>query len=152
MNHKWGEKRGVSPVIAVLLLIAIAVATGILVYVWVSNLAGSLTTGGGTQAAEQLQLEAYDFVTDKPTTLYLYLRNPGGINIEIDKIYVFQSGTGTIYTATFNPSSVSPGASTKISVTLPSGLNVESGYSYTVKIVTKTGAVFVFTVIAGRSS
>jgi flagellin-like protein len=39
-----GKKRAVSPVIATLLLIAIAVAAGIVLYIFVTGFAGSLTT------------------------------------------------------------------------------------------------------------
>lgn len=43
------DEKGVSPVIAVLLMIAIAVAASILVYVWSMGLIGTLTTGGGSR-------------------------------------------------------------------------------------------------------
>jgi flagellin-like protein len=47
-------RKAVSPVIATLLLIAIAVAAGIILYVFVSGFTGSLTQTSGQQAAEQL--------------------------------------------------------------------------------------------------
>ena len=58
------SKRAVSPVIATLLMIAIAVAASIIVYVWSIGLLGGLMGGGGgQQTAEQLIMEAYDGVT-----------------------------------------------------------------------------------------
>src|SRR5947209_17605269 len=56
-------RTAVSPIIATLLLIAIAVAAGIIVYVYVNSLAGGLTSGGGQQVAEQVSLEAYKYGT-----------------------------------------------------------------------------------------
>ncbi len=40
-------RKAVSPIIATLLLIAIAVAAGIIVYVYVNSLCGNVTGGGG---------------------------------------------------------------------------------------------------------
>ena len=145
------RRKGVSPVIAVLLLIAIAVATGILVYVWVTGLAGTLQQTGGQQVAEQLELLAYDFTDTSTPKLVLYLKNPGGITVTIDKVYVGQTG-GTIVEVS-KSLTLAPGASNSLTIsgTDFGTLSVSSGTSYTVKIVTTTGAVFTYTVIAGRS-
>jgi len=115
-------KKGVSPVIAVLLMIAITVAIGILVYVWVSGLAGSMTSGGGTQVAEQLELIAYDF--HDTNTLILYVKNTGGIAVTIDRIYFGTSGgTFTVTTSfttsgDFTDSTLNPGGVGSITKTL----------------------------------
>src|SRR5438445_227478 len=58
---KFQTRRGISPIIATLLLIAIAVAASIVVYVFVTGLAGNLTTGGGQQTTERLQMQSYNF-------------------------------------------------------------------------------------------
>ncbi|HID16824.1 TPA: hypothetical protein EYP26_00870, partial [Candidatus Bathyarchaeota archaeon] len=58
-KHKISRK-AISPVIAVLLMIAIAVAAAILVYTWSMGLVGSLQGTGGQQTREQIVLEAYD--------------------------------------------------------------------------------------------
>ncbi|MEM2962583.1 MAG: archaellin/type IV pilin N-terminal domain-containing protein, partial [Candidatus Bathyarchaeia archaeon] len=64
-------RRAVSPVIATLLMIAIAVAAAILVYVWSMGLVGTLQGGGGKQTTEQIILEAYDATKSNEWTLYL---------------------------------------------------------------------------------
>ena len=138
-------RRGVSPVIAVLLLIAIAVATGILVYVWVTGLAGTLQTSGGQQTAEQLQLVAYDWSTD---TLKLYLKNPTGLTITVDKVYIIY-GT-TITEKDITDVNINAGQTGTVSVDT-SSLGLTSGASYTVKVVTKSGAVFVFNLRYGQA-
>jgi len=53
------NRKAISPVIATLLMIAIAVAASILVYVWSMGLVGSLQGTGGQQTREQLIMEAY---------------------------------------------------------------------------------------------
>ena len=49
------SRRAVSPIIATLLLIAIAVAAGVLVYVYVNSLSGNLTSSNGNQVTHQSQ-------------------------------------------------------------------------------------------------
>jgi flagellin-like protein len=84
------RKRAVSPVIATLLLIAIAVAAGIIVYVYVNSLSTGLTSGGGQQVSQQLQLEAYSFNTagtGSGQVIDIFLKNVGGGSLTISSIY-----------------------------------------------------------------
>jgi flagellin-like protein len=152
LGGKMGSKmktvrklKAVSPVIATLLLIAIAVAAGIILYVFVSGFTGSLTQTGGQQAAEQLSMEAYDFKT--LNALSIFVRNTGTVQVTIDKVYF----DGTQVTPTFDPpgSDVDVTVSKKISFTLSS--DATRGSSHLIKVVTKTGGTFTFTVIAGRT-
>jgi hypothetical protein len=99
---KFTQRRAVDPIIASLLLIAIAVAAGIIVYVYVNSLAGGLTSGGGQQVSQQNQLQAYAFnivcgATNCGAThssdgtgqvIDLYLKNVGGSATTISSIYV----------------------------------------------------------------
>ncbi len=88
---EFDRRRAVSPVIATLLLIAIAVAGGIIVYVYVNSLAGGLTAGGGQQVAVQVQLQAYTFNTagtGNGQVLDIFLKNVGGASVTISAIYV----------------------------------------------------------------
>src|SRR2546426_10690176 len=84
-------RKAVSPIIATLLLIAIAVAAGIIVYVYVNSLAGGLTSGGGQQVAEQVQLQAYSFNavgTGSAQVIDIFLKSVGGASVTISAIYV----------------------------------------------------------------
>ncbi len=183
-----------SPVIAVLLLIAIAVATGILVYVWVSGLAGALTSGGGgTQVSEQMSMDTYDFTNTSNVTIVI--RNSGASRIILDRIYfdgnavaiaIVKNGTTVVYrvsglsdTTYYNCSSGSSyylsvidglpssftgvtGANIKGNMTLDAeatltlSITLKSsaipGSSHIIKIITADGAIFSFSVIAGRYS
>jgi flagellin-like protein len=87
------RRRAVSPIIASLLLIAIAVAAGVIVYIYVNGLAGNLTQGGGGQVTERLQLQSYSFAVN-PTNcvcsqwiLDLNLINSGGGATTISAVY-----------------------------------------------------------------
>ena len=60
---KHFNNRAVSAVIATLLLIAIAVAAAIIVYVFSIGLLGGLQTSGGQQVKQQIIMEAYNWST-----------------------------------------------------------------------------------------
>src|SRR5208282_3364000 len=91
---KFSRRRAVSPIIATLLLIAIAVAAGIIVYVYVNSLAGGLTSGGGQQVSSQIQLQAYSFTGITSTSVSsngvigeAFLENTGSSSATISAIY-----------------------------------------------------------------
>jgi len=134
------SKKAVSPVIATLLMIAVAVAASVIVYVWSAGLLGTLMGGGGAQTKEQLILEAYDWTG---ANLVLYVRNVGSTDVTLAAIYV----AGEQEPAT-NVIAVKTG----VQVTL-TGLTATytSGTAYTIKMITVTGGVFSFTCINGSS-
>ena len=136
------SKKAVSPVIATLLMIAVAVAASVIVYVWSAGLLGTLMGGGGAQVKEQLIVEAYDWVNT--ATLKLYLRNVGSSDIEVAAIYI--GGTAATSGAT---GLLSVKQSTSFTPTVPGGIT--AGTAYVVKVVTKTGGVFSFSCIAGTA-
>jgi flagellin-like protein len=141
------NRKAISPVIATLLMIAIAVAASILVYVWSMGLVGSLQGTGGQQTREQLIMEAYVATnTAKDETWILYMRNVGPTTVKVAAVYIEGISAG------FSPTdfSLNPGDSDQLTVTLPMAVN--PGSAYTVKIVTVSGAVFSYSVIAGRSA
>ncbi len=142
--YKIDNEKGVSPVIAVLLMIAIAVAAAILVYVWSMGLIGTLTTGGGAQVREQVILDAYAWnATDN--TITMYLRNVGNSEVELDAVYVGGAAAST------DMGTDLPVQGPVVTVTVtPAGTYTE-GVSYTVKAITKTGGVFTYALIFGTA-
>jgi len=134
------SKKAVSPVIATLLMIAVAVAAAVIVYVWSAGLLGTLMGGGGSQVKEQLIVEAYSWPVG--TTLTLYLRNTGSSPVIVSAVYV----GGSVGSISETPIPV--GTSESLPVDNVSGTE---GVAYTVKIVTKTGGVFSFSCIYGSS-
>lgn len=141
MKRNKEKRKGVSPVIAVLLMIAIAVAAAILVYVWSMGLIGTLTGGGGQQTREQIIVDAY---TWKGGNMELYFRNVGSSEVVLDAVYVsgtpVTTGMGQVLTVQGPVQSV--GLDT-------SGGTFTQGVAYTIKCVTKTGGVFTFSLTYG---
>jgi flagellin-like protein len=149
MNRHFNN-RAVSQVIAALLLIAIAVAAAILVYVFSIGLLGSLQGGGGQQVKEQVILEAYNW---GGTSLVLTVRNVGTANVFVADVFV----NGAKVTAT--PGGSGTGCSsgtisvqTTCTLTIASPGTVTSGVAYPVKVVTGDGAVFSYSAIDGQNS
>ncbi|MEM2865222.1 MAG: archaellin/type IV pilin N-terminal domain-containing protein [Candidatus Bathyarchaeia archaeon] len=137
-------RRAVSPVIATLLMIAIAVAASILVYVWSMGLVGTLQGGGGKQTTEQIILEAYDATKSNEWTLYL--RNVGSSKVTVSALYI----NGTAIEG-ITPFDITIGGTYTLKASVQS-LQLTSGAAVPVKIVTATGAVFSFSVIVGKAS
>ena len=147
MNKHFNNK-AVSQVIAALLLIAIAVAAAILLYVFSIGLLGSLGTGGGQQTKEQLIMEAYNW--DLAAGLQLTLRNvgPAAINGATTDVFVngiFQQLLGCAAT-------MAPGDSCTVPAFAVTGFTIVSGAAYPLKLVTPSGGVFSYSVIAGGAS
>ncbi len=136
------NRKAVSPVIATLLMIAIAVAAAILVYVWSMGLIGGLQTGGGQQVREQIMLDEYVWATAGSATGIV--RNVGNSKVEIAAVYV--EG----HTAAFSANTMDPLATSTLSITAISGFTPTAGVAYTLKVVTKTGGVFSYSIIFGH--
>ena len=163
MIMRMTARKGVDPIIASLLLIAIAVAAGIIVYVYVNSLAGGLTQGGGQQVSDQLQMDAYGYVAGGSGSLTITVRDVGSSTVQVSSIFFDGSLAGTINgvagstcasTSTSSPyGTCAPGQTLTIKMTSnPAGVqSAASGTSHTVKILTATGGTSTFTVIAGRT-
>lgn len=139
------NSKAVSPVISVLLMVAVAVAAAILVYVWSMGLIGTLQTGGGSQTREQIELDAYNW---KTADLILYLRNVGASDVVVDAVYV----AGEVVSSNMGVSVVVQGPVVPITLTPPGSITLASGVAYTIKVVTKSGGVFTFSCIYGRGA
>jgi flagellin-like protein len=136
------KRAGVSPVIATLLLIVIAVAAAVLAYIWIIGYQGTLTQQASTaQLQERIKIEAVQY-TDGNLTVYV--RNIGDVKVNVTALYVYDP-SGTILQAKTDANiiNLTPGSINfdSISVTLTSGT------TYTVKAVTSKGteATYTFT-------
>ena len=138
------SRKAVSPVIATLLMIAIAVAAAILVYVWSMGLIGGLQTGGGQQVREQVEMDEYSWTA--AGTVTLYVRNVGNSKVNIAAAYV-EGHQGV----PDGDTSLDPLASGTVTVALSAWVPTE-GVAYTLKVVTKTGGVFSFSIIYGHGA
>ena len=150
-------RRAVSPVIATLLLIAIAVAAGIIVYVYVTSLAGGLTSGGGQQVSDQVALDAYNYGTIA-TGAVMTIRDVGSGSVTISAIFFDGTLVPSANLVSQNPAtcaigtiSVGPSTTCQFTINTAAATGATSGTSHLVKVVTATGGTSVITVNAGRS-
>jgi len=146
MNRRYNN-HAVSDIIAALLLIAIAVAAAVLLYVFSIGLLGSLGSSGGQQTKEQVIMEAYSFPSSgSPVKLTVQLRNVGSASEDlVDADYFINGLKGTATTGGCS-TAVTPGGSCQIVVTVATS-SLISNAAYPFKIVTPTGGVFSYTVI-----
>ena len=147
MNRHFSN-RGVSQVIAALLLIAIAVAAAILLYVFAIGLLGSLGSGGGQQTKEQIIMEAYSFTG---SSLSVTMRNVGPSNVNIGGADFFINGALGQMSGGCAGVTLTPTGSCSASIT-NTGSSLVPGAAYPFKVVTPDGGIFSFSVVAGGSS
>ena len=163
---KVSQRKAVSPIIATLLLIAIAVAAGIIVYVFVNGLAGNLTKSGGNQVTEQLSLDAYtsSIPVGSNSSIILTVRNTGTSSITLSSLYLNGASLGQCASSLI---SIGVGSTSTLTIGGTAGLSctpnttfyshggasftLSAGSSYQVKIVSTDGGTFTFNVIAGGS-
>jgi len=153
--NKHFNNRGVSEVIAAMLLIAIAVSAAILLYVFAIGLLGSLGSGGGSQTKDVLILEAYNFPVGGPVVISMRNVGPNSINIGGADFFVNgikatlgAPGSGTsCVSATLTPTQPCSAI-----LTLGAGSSLIWGSSYPLRVVTPDGGVFSYPVTAGGSS
>jgi len=123
--------RGISPVIATVIILAVTVAIAVAVIGWITGLWGSLT--GGT---EQLQIypDTYIQVNNGSCTLYLHVGNTGSADAVIYKVEI-----GGVNSTTAD-NTLKPGEDTTLTYNI-TGTCI-AGSSYNIKVYTKNGNVF----------
>jgi flagellin-like protein len=136
MRTILNSKKGISPILATLLLIVIAVAAVIVTYAWVMTFTGS-TTG---QAGAVLTVENVRFYTQGSTDrVEIVIRNSGTNDATIAEVYRGTSASDLQQqsSVTYDPSSrlVAEGESIKITF----NYNWASGTKYYFKVVTEEG-------------
>lgn len=138
------RRKGVSPVIATLLLIVIAVAAAVLAYIWVTGYMGTLQAqAGAQQVQERIKIEGVTIST-QGIIQTVYVRNIGDTQVKIAAVYLLDSG-GSVLGKIEQTTTLSPESATTISATtLPT---VTAGKTYIIKVVTARGteATYQFT-------
>ena len=128
--HK--NRRGISPLIATIILISITIAVGLTVYALTSSMVGIMSS------TLDIQIQSIDIVKAGSNTLVAAtIKNSGNIQITTCSVTI----TGDSGTATLTLGSISPGKAASASLSNPSGLSVTIGNAYPVSIsVTATGS------------
>ena len=125
------KRKGISPVIATVILIAVAVAIAIAVAFWAAGLTGSFTRFE--------KLEVTNAYASASNTIILSLKNTGSSDATISDVFVngkplaVSGGTS----APLTPISLPTGSTTTITLTFSPGLI--SGVTYDIKVHTANG-------------
>jgi flagellin-like protein len=129
------SKKAISPIFAVLILIAIAVIAGIVVYMFTSGTIASMT-GGGTAGQEKVAVQGVDV-----TNSIVYAQNTGGVVVTITNATI-KDAAGNIVAqdgvaATLDLDGV------LVDIDLTTDLSGLPAGSYTVTLVSNKGGSFV---------
>ncbi len=136
------RRKAVSPVIATLLLIVIAVAAAVLTYIWVTGYMGTIAPRETpAQLKERIKIDA---VSISDGSVIIYVSNIGEISTSIVSAYVLY----TNYTAVCGGSvTVSVPAGSAANVEVPGTCTLVSDTTYIAKVSAKGGAeaTYIFT-------
>jgi len=128
MKKMLKSKEGISPILATLLLIVIAVAAVIVTYAWVMTFTSSQTE----QAGIILRKDADCLWKSGNSTVYV--RNTGTSDAEIDTVYINQVPQNTVI---YSPSSkivAKDGGLITIVITFPWVTNTEYSFQISPKV------------------
>ena len=134
MRRILKSKKGISPILATLLLIVIAVSAVIVTYAWVMT----FTSSTADQAGAVLTVENVRYFDSSGKKVEITIRNSGTSNANIVEVYEGPSSSNlqTISSVTYDPENlVSEGSSSKITF----DLTWTSGTRYYFKVVTQEG-------------
>lgn len=137
MKFKMKFKKGVSPVIATILLVLIAVAASVIIYTWITGYLGTATPSATQEVAEKIKVDAVEI---SGTTATIYVKNIGDVKVDITSAYILDLRNGTVIAAntsitggvTIDPGSVG-------SVLVKNVPSLETGRLYVAKVVTARG-------------
>lgn len=126
--------RAVSPVVATALLVLIAVATAVLLYLWVSGTVSNASTNNPA-LQESLKIEA---VYNISKSVYAYIRNTGNVPVNVTSAYLIELDNGNVTAVNMHINKIiNAGNATKI--LLFNNAAIKKGVTYLVKVVTKDG-------------
>ncbi|HDO20669.1 MAG: hypothetical protein NDF53_02885 [archaeon GB-1867-097] len=128
--------RGISPIIAVLLLIVIAVAASVTTYSWINW----FLQAQQQQASSIIRIEQVDLsLITASGIVRIYVRNIGGVPVTVDAVYV--NGTKWIC----DDVKIKPGDIGEIVAYKPLSIPpLKSGYTVEIKVATTAGTSDVY--------
>ena len=133
---KIEKRKGISPLIATLLLIAIAVAASVLTYSWVMSMIGSQSAQAQTQV--RIDSVAWNVAGD---TFTLDVRNTGSVDAVLESVSIRKNVAGSATYVGATTTSIGAGSHTVITpgTFAPTGLDLVASTSYVIRVTTNTG-------------
>lgn len=130
------NKKAISPIFATLILIAIAVIAGIVVYMFTSGTIASMT-GGGTAGQEKVAVQGVD---PNVVPAVAYAQNTGDTPVTITSAIVKDASGNILTENTVTVNLAVGGALSPVQINLTGAI---PGQSYTVTLVSSNGGSFV---------
>jgi flagellin-like protein len=128
LNKILKSKKGISPILATLLLIVIAVAAVIVTYAWVMT----FTTTQTTTAGKMIKFDSA-VINATSDVVTVYVRNSGTEVVTVDKIYI--DGVGYTSGVTGLPATINTSGTATVTLNgTTAGLDFVGGSTYKVKI------------------
>ena len=131
------EKKGISPIIATLLLILIAIAAGVIVYAYVVGFLGSSSPSAPQVGSDQLDVNAVQY-SSTSGNMTVYVQNVGQSSFNVSSIYLYYVNN-TLYKEV-SPSSGNPVKAGTTSSIVATVAALPSGQTYYVKVTTLVGS------------
>jgi len=136
--------KGVSPVIATVILVLIAVVAGVLLWLWTSGFTSALPAQ--QQALyERIKIEGVLVAKGVKTNITAYVRNVGNVNVNISTVYILKPDGTIVEYSGVSPITISPGSVKMVTVTVQQ--TYYPGYAYVIKVVTANGAEATYTFV-----
>jgi len=126
-------RKGISPVVATVLLIIISVGLAALLYAWATGWFGTATQGASQGPKSNIVIDAVS-ADAGDTDFTVYVRNIGSVSVTVNALYL-KYPNGTIEQISITETTINPGSTAPISGTASDPF--EKGKAYVV-IVTAT--------------
>ncbi len=143
------SRKGISPIIATVLLILIAIATGVIIYAFATGWVGSRITSSGPSSMISIDTASISYTNDDTKyNVTVYVRNLGATPVNISGLYLVDLSSDKVLGASTSINTqINPNQVAKISSNLTLVGNLTSGYSYQIKVTTTDGSYATTTVV-----
>jgi len=133
------NSKALSPVIASIILIAVTVAVSVVVAAWMGGM-----TIGFMGNAEQVSITNIAFVAGTTDTLQVMVTNSGSTPATVNTAFI--NGLDASTGMTSSPvQPIAKSSSATLTLTLPTGMTLDPGSAYQVKLITQKGTSVVNT-------
>lgn len=144
------RKKGISPIIATLLLILIAIAAGVIVYAYVVGFIGNSVNQNGTgPSSETFNINSWYVNSTGSAVSELFVQNTGANSINVTSVY-FYSSSGALFGSNITIAAWGAAHGTGVIIgagqtkaVYAVGITLTAGTYYQAKVVTANGGTAV---------
>jgi len=117
LRSLYRDTRALSPVVATILLVAIAVIASVLTYLWATGFIGAIQTRP-SQATETIHSQVGSY-TVSSRNFTLYLTNAGTQSVSITDLFILNTAGSVLAHSAVGPTTIGVGATVSVSVIMP---------------------------------